>query len=404
MTSMYVRLVSVLMLALGACGPVRAAETATEDVEDVVEAETRFALDLYARLGDGAENVFYAPMSVFTALAMTSAGARGSTAEEMSRVLHVEGGPAWHAAMGRLQTRIGDAAGKGVIRLSSANALWMQQDFDFLDAFKELVRSHYRAELQRVNFRSSPDNARRAINAWVAEQTESKIEDLLQPGGVRNSTRLVLVNAVYFKGNWAIPFPRQATREGVFRTGPDTQVRVPMMRKRSRFRYAEVDGIQLLDLPYEGGELSMLILLPRGVDGLAAMEADLSAEGLAFWMDQLRQQQVDVTMPVFTCRSRFSLADTLSAMGMPEAFSGRANFSGMTGARDLFIGAVEHEAFVDVNEEGTEAAGATAVEMRLTAARPQEPKAFKADHPFVFLIRHNGTGCLLFLGRVADPS
>jgi serpin B len=254
-----------------------------------------------------------------------------------------------------------------------------------------------------VNFVKAAEQARQTINQWVERQTNGKIKDLISRGLLDSMTRLVLTNAIYFKGNWASQFKEDRTREGPFDLLDGSKVQVPMMNQTEQFGYAETDTLQVLELPYVGEELSMVILLPKRTDGIGELERELAGESLSKWLGAVRRQEVIVSMPKFKLTSKFSLGQVLRSMGMTAAFSEQADFSGMTGGRDLFISAVVHQAYVDVNEEGTEAAAATGVTMRVTSVGPVRTPVFRADHPFIFLIRDTTSDSILFLGRVMNP-
>ena len=380
------------------------------EVEALVSANTAFALDLYQRLRRGEGSIFFSPYSISVALAMTYAGARGATAEEMARVLHFDlfgetGGsaPRLHSAFGELIRRVNALGEAGNYQLSVANALWGQKGAGFLPGFLDLTRTHYGAGLREVDFASATEAARKTINAWVEEETQDRIEDLIPPGVLDALTQLVLTNAIYFKGTWASQFSREATREEPFTLPDGDRVTVSMMRRTGEYRYAESEALQVLELPYAGDDLSMVVLLPRKVGGLSDLERRLTPENLHGWLAGLRSRRVQVSLPRFTLASGFRLAEALRALGMADAFTpGRADFSGMNGRRDLYISAVLHKAFVEVNEEGTEAAAATAVVMVKSAA-PSPPVVFRADHPFLFLIRERPSGSILFLGRLLNP-
>jgi len=362
-----------------------------------------FALDLYAKLRTGEGNLFFSPYSISTALAMTYAGARGETERQMAGVLHFDLPQSeLHPALGAMVNDL-NARGKKGYQLVVANALWGQKGYRFLTEFLGLTRTHYGAGLNEVDFARAADAARKTINAWVEKQTRDKIRDLIKPGVLGSLTRLVLTNAIYFKGDWASQFKERSTRDEPFTMLDGKQVHVPIMNQTTEFRYMETDSFQALEMPYVGEELSIVVFLPRKTDGLPAFEQSLSADNLTTWLSRLRKRKVLVGFPRFKMTSSFELADVLKAMGMATAFTGAADFSGMTGGKDLHISNVIHKAFVEVNEEGTEAAAATAVVMRLTAALPEPTPSFRADHPFLFLIRDNKTHSILFLGRVLNP-
>ena len=377
------------------------------DVSAVVEGNNRFALDLYARLrADQPGNLFFSPGSLSTALAMTYAGAKGETASQMAKVLHFTlPQEKLHPAFASLnRTWNPDGNGRG-FRLSVANRLWGQEGFHFLPEFLAITREDYGAELAQVDLRGQTEKARQQINAWVEEQTQGKIRDLIPPGALDSLSRLVLTNAIYFKGDWTKPFEKRATKDTPFHVTSRQTLDVPMMYQEDRFPFWAGEGLKILELPYGTGDLSMLVLLPDRIEGLADLEARMTDGTLARWLSGPRREKVRVYLPRFKLTSQFQLADVLKAMGMPLAFTpDRADFSGMDGQRDLFVSAVIHQAYVDVNEEGTEAAAATGIAVAATAVMvPKEPPVFRADHPFLFLIRENRTGSILFLGRLVNP-
>ena len=392
---------------------------ADDSKENKAVDTTAFTADLYTQLGTKKGNLFFSPASIETALAMTYAGAKGSTAEQMTKTLHFTGSPEEVNTSFATLLKIlnnppkvsvlddsGKLAEKPAYQLVVANALWGQQGYPFQPAFTTLVQKEYGAGLTAVDFVRQTEQARTTINDWVAKQTKDKIKDLLAKGILTIDTRLVLTNAIYFKSNWAEKFQKADTKDGSFKLSADQSVDVPLMHQRHDLGYMENADLQLLELPYTQRELSMVILLPKQIDGLAGLEKSLTAANLRAWMKGMQRESVEVTLPKFTFSGEFRLTDTLMAMGMTDAFeAGQADFSGMTTADKLFISAVIHKAFVAVDEEGTEAAAATAVVMGATSVMPQpkEPKVFKADHPFIFLIRHNTTGEILFVGRLANP-
>ena len=308
-----------------------------------------------------------------------------------------------HYAFARLQEQLNAEQEKGDVQLNIANALWAENDYSFLRDFLDVTNKHYKASLIRVDFTNTPEQARIQINEWVEQKTNNKIRDLIKPGVLNTLTRLVLTNAIYFKGNWASQFKENTTKDDQFWLTPDKSVTVPLMSQKEEFKCGKNEAMQLLELPYAGNNLSMIVLLPHEVDGLSNIEATLTQDNLASWLKLLKKREVRVFLPKFKMTSEFNLERILGAMGMPDAFTPQADFSGMTGNKDLFINAVIHKAFVDVNEEGTEAAAATAVTMRMTAVATPPPE-FRADHPFLFLIRHNPSGSILFIGRVINPT
>jgi serpin B len=397
-------LIPCLVLSPGAPGA-EMKPLATADRTAVTEGNNVFAVALYGRLRHQNGNLFFSPESISTALAMAYAGARGSTASEMAKTLHFTLPPdKLHPAMGALLRDL-NAAHEGY-QLSVANALWAQQGYTFLDDFLSLLKTDYGAGLNQVNFKGAPEAARLTINQWVEQKTQDKIKDLLQPGALRSDTRLVLTNAIYFKGDWETQFDKAQTKSEDFHLSPAQAATAPLMHREGRFSYFDGGTFQILEIPYKSKELSMIVFLPKDAGGLSALEQSLTGSNLQQWLDKLGSvPKVIVTIPKFKMTQQFELGSTLSAMGMPQAFSGSADFSGMTGHRDFAISEVIHKAYVDVNEEGTEAAAATAVTMRALAMRAPEgpPPVFRADHPFVFMIRDNRSASILFMGRMADP-
>jgi len=371
------------------------------DKTALVQGNNQFAFDLYGRLRQEKGNLFLSPYSISTALGMTSAGARKDSLTQMEKTLRfpVEQ-TRLHPAFGALLRDT--KAGKGY-QLSVANALWCQVNYPFHDDFLKVNETYYGGKPVGVDFRKT-EEARQTINTWVEKQTQDKIKELLKPGVLDADTRLVLTNAIYFKGNWADKFDKKLTQDQPFLTGGN-KVTVPLMRRTGDYKYLDGGSFQALELPYANKELSMLVFLPKKVDGLAEFEQTLTAEKLQAWQGQMRQREVRVFLPRFKMTAEFKLNNVLQALGMSDVFDrGRSNLSGITNAEQLYISAVIHKAFVDVNEEGTEAAAATAVLIAPTSAPVvQAPPEFRADHPFFFAIRDNRSGSLLFAGRLVEP-
>jgi serpin B len=397
-----------LLLAAGPAQPSRAAEKegatkVSKELQSIAKSNNQFAFDLYGRLGKDDGNLFFSPTSISTALAMTYAGAEGVTEKEIAGVLRFTLPEAQvHPAFASLMATL-NAPKKDTYELRIANRLWGQAGYGFLPDYLATTRRQYGAELAQVDFVKEAEKSRQEINAWVEEQTNNKIKDLLPPNSVTDLTRLVLTNAIYFKGKWKYEFDKKATKDATFTVSAKEKVNVPLMFQKERFKYGEAADLQLLEMGYKGDDLSMLILLPKKFDGLPRLEHDLTAANLDKWSSGLRMQEVQTYIPRFKLTEQFQLNAMLSEMGMPSAFDPhKADFSGMNGKGDLFISAAIHKAFVEVNEEGTEAAAATGVVVGVTSA-PAEPKVFRADHPFVFMIRENRTGSILFMGRVVNP-
>jgi len=369
-------------------------------VEATVDACNGFAFDLYGRYSVDEGNILFSPYSISTALSMTYEGARGETAEEMEAVFGFLEDPSERLpSVARIYNTLNEEGRE--YALHTVNALWIQQDYPVLEDYVDAIVGYYGGDVNALDFVAEPDESRVTINEWVEERTNDRIKDLFPSGSIDADVRLVLTNAIYFKGDWLYEFDEEATSEEEFHVTPTTSVEVDMMSLRDDFNYAETDELQLLELPYTGEDVSMLILLPKR-SYMGDVEAQLSAERLGEWVDMMEGAAVNVYLPRFTFETKYFMMEDLAEMGMPTAFTDAADFSGMTGNRELFIDKVIHQAYIEVNEEGTEAAAATGVSMRLSAAMPGE--VFRADHPFIFLIRDMDTGVILFMGRVTDPS
>ncbi|MDK2890325.1 MAG: serpin [Methanoculleus sp.] len=385
---------------------------AAEGAGNISAGNNRFAADLYRQLASdpdyAGQNLFFSPYSISSALAITYEGARGTTADEIQSVLHLPQNESLRrsgfAGLDAVLNR-GDAN----YTLRTANALWAQEAYPFLPEYIETAGRWYSANATNLDFASNPEGSRQTINRWVEERTEDKIRDLLPAGSINPLTRLVITNAIYFKGTWVEQFDANETTEEEFRVAPNETVQVEMMQRTDEdaiYGYTETDTLQVLEMPYahgNGTELSMLVLLPRE-DNLTAAEEALDAETVAGLRESLVRERVRVFFPKFTLETEYRLPRALAAMGMPTAFSDDADFSGMDGTEMLFVSEVVHKAFVDVNEEGTEAAAATGVVVNLKAAPGGDTTpVFRADHPFVFLIVEEDSGTILFMGRVANP-
>jgi serpin B len=376
------------------------------DQTSLVAGNDEFAVDLYRQLSREPGNLFFSPYSISSTLAMSYAGAHGTTAAEMAKVLHFDlAADKLHGAFADLnQQLLGSQRG---YQLSLANALWAQTGYAFEPAYVKRLKDSYGAGLGTVDFASNPEMARQAINSWVSEQTRGKIPELLQATDLNPLTRCVLTNAIYFQATWFYPFQKAATRNKTFWRTRQEQTQVPMMHLHEHLAYMEAEGVQALELPYES-RFRLIVLLPRQRDGLAAMEKDLTAKKLRTWIGAMKREEVDVALPRFKVQSTHSLREPLTALGMSLAFSPDADFSGSRASAQqdgLKITAVIHQALVEVDEKGTEAAAATAEVKSAKSLEPwrHEPKQFLADHPFLFLIRDGQTGSILFLGRLTDP-
>ena len=385
--------------------PPQAEDTSStpQGVQTVVNANNQFAFDLYSELNKSEKgNVFYSPYSISAALAMTYEGAKGQTANEIKSVFHFPENNILRPNFAAIYNDINNGAEDYELR--TGNALWVQQDFPFLTDYTSRVEKYYGGKAANLDFVKENEKSRQTINSFIGEQTNNKIKDLIPTGFLNTMTRLVLTNAIYFKGTWQWEFDTSDTRDSEFKITPTNIVKTPMMNMdpdKVSFNYADTGDLQILELPYKGDEISMLVLLPS--ENLDAIENTLTVEKLNEYKSKMKETKLDsISLPKFDFDTKYFMKDVLSALGMPTAFSESADFSGMTGKRDLFISFVIHQAYVKVDEKGTEAAAATAVGMQTKSVRPRTD--FRADHPFIFLIQDKGTGNILFFGRMVDPT
>ena len=400
------QMVAACLLTVGLWNLTAAAMVVKEPGDKkVAEMNNAFALDLYSRLVADDGNLFLSPNSIQTALAMTWAGARGATADQMATTLHLDADAQAGQKLGAFLRALNDDGRKGGYELSVANALWGLTNYPFTPAYLDCVQKTYGGHLAELNFANDPEGSRKIINDWVASQTHDKIKDLMSSGSVTPMTRLVLTNAIYFKGKWDLPFRKEQTQDAEFRAAAGRKITAPFMFQHAKFRYGEDADVQALELPYGHGDLAMRIILPKSADDIHALERGLSAQRLDDLAAKMTQEDVQVWVPRFKVETSYKLEEVLPAMGMKLAFDpNSADFGGMTSASRLFISAVIHKAYVQTDEEGTEAAAATGIGMRSTAVRVlRPPKVFRADHPFVFEIIHQQSGAILFMGRLAAP-
>jgi len=399
------RVSAVLFVALAAAGALVAglqrASSGAPDASALRAARSAsgFAEALHVALGAENRNRFVSPFSAWTALSMTHAGARGRTAAQMAAALRLQP-PSPHAAAAALLRDLRAAGNAGGCTLRIANGIWLQRGERLQPAFVATVRDRYGAGLRELDFARQTEAARATINAWVSERTEAKIRELLRRGDLDPSTALVLTNAILFKGKWEKAFDPRRTVDAPFHLDDRRTVRAPMMRQTGRFACARVGEVRAFELPYAGGRLSMVVLYPERPERLSEVERIVREKRLGEVLGRLAPREVPVGLPRFSVTSRVDLGRALQTMGMTDAFrGGAADFSGINGRRDLSIALVMHQARVDVDEAGTEAAAATAVVMMKSA--PIE--SYVADRPFLFLIRDRSTGAILFTGRVANP-
>jgi len=392
-----------------------------DDVSVLVNGNSSFAFDLYRMLKEEDGNLFYSPYSISMALAMTYAGARGETAEQMADTLHfILPEERLHPAYSDLGEELaqrgkgrellvvqpeGDPVKENIegFHLNIVNALWGQEGYEFLDEYLDLVERYYGSSLKTLDFIGEPEPSRLEINKWASEKTEGRIQNLLPPGVINPLTRLILTNAIYFKARWENEFSERMTQDDTFYLLDGNTVTVPMMHQKTRFAYAKGDNFQAVRLPYLGGEIAMVVLLPR--EGrFEAFEGSLELSKLNDIISDMAVREVRLALPKFEFEDDYRLGKTLSDLGMPAAFDQNvADFSGMTGNMELFISSVIHKTFVSVDEEGTEAAAVTAIPM-VASPPPSGPVDFTANRPFIFLIQDIETGSILFIGRVLNPS
>jgi len=365
-----------------------------------VDASNRFAFELYERYSSGNGNILFSPYSISTALSMVYEGAGGETADEIEDVFHFIEEPSERrtAIASILDTLNGKDRD---YELHTANALWMQEDYPILEDYVDAVVSYYSGEANSLDFSGAPEESRVTINDWVEEKTNDRIKDLFPPNSIDRDVVLVLTNAIYFKGDWLNEFDEESTSKELFHVSPTEGVEVDMMSLQGeRFNYTGTDEMQILELPYTGKDVSMILILPNE-GNMADVESKLSCDELGVLTEGLEEFVVDVYLPRFKLETKYFMKEDLMEMGMPIAFTPSANFTGIAESDRLFIDKVIHQAFIEVNEEGTEAAAATGVEIPRGYTQPNE--VFRADHPFIFIIQDRVTGAILFMGRVAKP-
>jgi serpin B len=393
--------------------PVTTAAGSMADARTIADANNRFAFDLYSQLKSepkyAGRNIFFSPLSLSSVFAITYEGARGSTADEIRSVLHYPSdNTTLREGFGDLNAALNN--GNAAYTLRTANALWAQQDYPFLPEYTGTAERYYGAKTTNLDFISQPEESRIIINRWVEDKTEEKIKDLLPANSIDSATRLIITNAIYFNGKWEKPFAESDTQIRSFYLDEafNTSVSVRMMQRKDIYSYSATSAFQMVELPYkagDGSDLSMLVILPKkyGMDALAEVEKSLDFEKISELEQNLADTKIALFLPKFRIETEYELPDTLKSMGMPTAFvSGAADLSGMDGTHSLFISDVIHQAFIDVSEEGTEAAASSAVKVS-QGGPPPEP-FFVADHPFLFIIRDKETGVILFIGRIVNPA
>jgi len=372
---------------------------------DVTPGMNRFAVTAYQQLSQRKGNLILSPFSISTALSMLLSGARGQTAAGIATAIsQSHAGAGYDAAVAALAAELTRQANSGKNQLAIANGLWVEKGFPIEAAFEQTIQTLYGAPLRQLDFRTQTEQARETINSWTAAHTNDKIQDLFAPGSIDPTTKLVLTSAIYFYGKWNSPFSPDATHSEPFHLGEGGTTEAKFMHQKSDFLYSKTPAAQILEMRYKGTSLAFDILLPKAVGGLPDLEHSITADALQGWFGGLRSCKVDAAVPKFRAEAGFSLRDMLSHLGMAEAFSIGADLSGIDGRHDLSVGDVVHKAYVDVSEEGTEAAAATGITVRPLAMRRMERVVvFRADHPFAFFIRDTASGVILFEGRLVTP-
>ncbi len=399
-------------------------KSTSEGLSELVLANNKFAVDYYTKLDSNPQNIgkniFFSPFSISTAVGMTYEGADKNTAKEMQEVFYFPiDDTTRQSSFAKLFNSLNESAAKGDYKLSVANALWNEKTYEFKQSFYDIIDNYYYGKSTPVDFKNAPEEQRQLINKWVEEQTQQKIKELLpsQPPSIKSDTRMVLVNAIYFKGDWLSKFKAENTVDSEFLVSADKTVTTKMMQQTEKFNYYSDSQFQYLQLPYKGEDLSMVLLLPKGIETDCAPNTDCidepvrivydfnipSAETFALVKDKMNETKLTVSLPKFKFTAKYQMKQDLEQMGVREAFTDFANFSKMDEANFVKIGEIYHKAFIEVNEEGTEAAAATGVVM-VEKTAIEMPQIFNANHPFAFYIQDNKTGEILFLGKMLDPT
>ena len=378
----------------------------TSSVNELSGDINNLSFGLYKELtGNAGGNAFFSPLSISTAFALAQQGAAGATAREMAEALRLRPDSSEiREAYAGLMESLNQRQSEGPFKLHIANALWVQQGYGIKDSFTKTAQGYFQAQAEEVDFQEKAKAAVERINEWVASKTADKIEKLIPEGAVDKFTRLILTNAVYFKGTWQSQFKEKATKAQDFHALDGTTFKVPTMRQTGAFKYAETEDLQALELPYKKCGLAMLVILPKKKAGLSHLETKLDHAALESLMGDLKHKRVRLALPRFKMETKYTLNKPMQSLGMKLAFApGAADFSGITENEKLYIRTAIHKAYIDVDEEGTEAAAATGIVMRTTSAHIDPPTPFIADHPFMFMIRDTRTGVILFMGRILDP-
>ena len=378
-------------------------------VDKLVRNNTVFAVELYKKLCSETGNISISPYSISASLAMTCAGARGDTQKQMTETLRFSVEPkSIQPAFDSLRSILDNLNVKGGVNLNVANSLWAQEGYDILPEYKDLLKTYCGAATISLDYKTQPGEAIKTINGWVEERTRGRIKDIIAPDAITPDTKMVLTNAICFKGDWEQKFQDDFTEDSKFFISSEDSIGVRMMKHTGVYNYADIESLQILEMPYAGNELSMIALLPREAEGLKKLENDLSLENLKTWKARMDSAKVLANFPKFEMVSSFDLTNALISMGMIDAFNSRnANFNGIAPRHDdpLYLSSVIHKAFIEVDEEGTQASAATST-MAADGISFNDTQilVFRADHPFIFLIQENQTGSIIFMGRVSEPT
>lgn len=393
----------ILFLILNSSSLSTEAMNSNSETGKIARENNCFGFELYSNIEKKEKgNIFFSPFSISTAFAMVYEGASGKTAQEIGQVFHfheniAERRKGWESIFNIIEKKRKD------YELFTANALWIQKNFKILPEYITAIEKFYKGMVSNIDFFGATERSRQTINKWVEEKTNNKIKELFRHGTLNQLTRLVLTNAIYFKGEWLKQFEKEDTKEEDFWVSKERSVKVPMMRitgQNAKFNYAETEGLQILEMDYKGNDISMIVLLPKG--DIELLEKSLTEENLRNWISRLREERIDVYFPKFKITKRYTLNDIVQEMGAKSAFiPGKADFSKINGTKELYIQIAVHQAFIEVNEEGTEAGGATGIGIGITAVPIK--KVFRADHPFIFIIQEKETETILFLGKVVNP-
>jgi len=374
-------------------------------IESLAESNNLFALDLFKQIRSDSENLIFSPYSIGTVLAMIYTGSGGKTAEEMSEVLYFPPPELLDPVESGVRESMKEADTMKGTDFRLANAIWAQENFSFLPDYLDRVQKYYDAPLSLMDFveTSNREESRKKINHWVEEKTNMRIQDLIQPGILDASTRMVLTNAIYFNGGWMFPFDKSATSPSLFHISKQESINADFMHQTRSYPYYEDEEIQAIGLPYKNNRMSLMVLLPKSIEGWRMISQVINHERMKLVISGMETREVQLALPKFRSELQINLKQELTSMGMGTAFSKDADLSGMTGEKNLYIDEVIHKAFIEVSETGTEAAAASAAIIGLKSSLRDDPVRFNANHPFIYFLIDRQTGCIIFTGRLVKP-